>query len=213
MSTERSILPLSCLTCARQLWQQQEDKLSLAKWHPARAGTYPNRPPSPGRHRSHDPSVRGFNPKKKVGKWVGSSGRGGSSAISAMMRGENPSASRQRSIPGLRPGASIPGLPAAANASGKGRGGGKKTRSRKKKKNTDETPAAAPAPASAPAAASEAPPAAGDAAKLMKKLSKKLRQIETLKERKQKGEKMSEQQMTKMNLEPSIRKQIAELKI
>ena len=131
------------------------------------------------------------------------------------MRGENPSASRQRSIPGLRPGASIPGLPAAANA--KGKGGGKKSRSRRKKKNTNQTsaPAAVPPSSSASAAAPEPAPAASaeDVAKLIKKLNKKLRQIDTLKERKQKGEKMSDQQITKMNLEPSIRKQLAELKI
>ena len=194
----------------------------MAKWRPVCAGTYPNRPPSPGRHRSTDVSVRGFNPKKKVGKWVGSRGRGGSSTISAMMRGETPKSHGRSYVPGLRPAASIPGLPAAARAGGKGKGGGNKSRSRRRNKNKNASAAnnaqtatknaAATTPAS-PAASAPAATSAPDAGKLAKKLNKKLRQIETLKERKQKGEKMSAQQITKINLESSIRKQLSDLKL
>jgi translation initiation factor 2A len=178
------------------LFREDCEELTQVAWQYCSDISYPDRPPSPGRVRAKDISVRKLAKKTKAiskgGKYVPPGRRNRSSETSKKY--VPPGA--KRSIPGLSP--SIPGMGGSSNTNKNSR----RRRKKKKNKNNNQTESEKVTPPAAP-------PVVVDASKEKRKIEKKLREIERLKSKTE----LNEAQKKKLSLESDLLKRLEELKL
>ncbi|KAF1322201.1 Eukaryotic translation initiation factor 2a, partial [Globisporangium splendens] len=217
------------------IYQEDRTELYDMKFRPATPGYYPNRPQSP-RRKGEEAAVAVSAPapaKPQAYRPPNSTG-----ALAAMMRKEETGSKRldrnkyvapnraSSTIPGMSAAPKpIPGMSAAAAAPKK------PSKSARKKKAVEAAEAqkavqealakvnggAAPAAVSAPAAAAPSTPVAAaplteeEKQKKIKALTKKLKQIDAIKEKQAKGDTLNDDQVQKLGSEKALRDEIAQL--
>ncbi|KAG2520853.1 hypothetical protein JM16_006561 [Phytophthora kernoviae] len=209
---------------AGPIHQEERGELYDLQFRPAAPDTYPNRPQSPRRKGEEagfgSASVPKAAPKPQAYRPPNSTG-----ALAAMMRKEESGAKkldrnkyaapRGGTVPGMGAPRVIPGMGAAAAPK-------KLTKSARKKKAQEaaETKAAveealakvnvaAPTkPTPTPAPVNLSPE---EKAKKVKALLKKLKQIDSIKAKKEAGESLNEDQLQKLQSEQTLRDEVAEL--
>lgn len=210
----------------------QEDRAELydLKFRPALPEQYPNLPQSPRRKDAEDVAAAPPAPAKPQAYRPPNS----TGALAALMRREEggsrkldrnkyapprAAAAAASTIPGMAAPRAIPGMSAAPTA--------KKPSKGERKKKAIEAAAAQAAVAEAlakvsvasteskPEPAAPAAPAAPlteeEKQKKIKALNKKLKQIDTIKEKRAAGEKINEDQQQKLNSEDALREEIKQL--
>lgn len=177
------------------LFREDCEELTQVAWQYPKGITYPDRPPSPGRVRAKDISVRKLAKKAKAiskgGKYVPPSLRNRASNRSVETSKKYvPPAARTNSIPGM------------SSSSGNTK---KKKRSRKKKNTSNGENTSTSSPPVPPPAEDKVV----DKAKETRKIQKKLREIERLKSKSD----LNEAQKKKIALESSWLKRLEDLKL
>lgn len=200
------------------IYQEERGELYDLKFRPAAQDTYPNRPQSP--HRKNDPasSTMEAAPKPQAYRPPNSTG-----ALAAMMRKEEGGSRKldRNKYAAPRPiAASIPGavsrpIPGMAPAAPK-----KMSKSERKKKAIEaaEAKAAVEEALAKVATVKEVSTASEpvemtpeEKAKKVKALLKKLKQIDTIKAKKEAGDSLNDDQLQKLKTEQSLRDEVADL--
>lgn len=197
------------------LYREESEELTQVSWQSVvPITTYPNRPPSPGRTRAKDISVRKQAKKSKamskVAKYRPPGARHRGNAVSDMMNkdrlGITPSHKNNTTrTNAYRPPGASRSVPGASTTSRN-----KKSRRRRKKTASSNGSTSSP-PTTPPLPSSEVKPnkplTAAEKEKEKRKIGKKLRQIEKLKAKSE----LNEEQKKKVALEASLRKRLNDL--
>jgi len=205
------------------LLSQSVDSLYHARWVPAAPGVYPDRPQSPARVKRRKQAVKeGKTPAKavKAQRYVPPSLRNkqrGSGTIAAQLEVQRTAGTRgaaaaaQTSIAvysSARGQRVIPGLNVEPDDAPKSRSA--KNRARRKKKQQEKMEQEESKKVSnEPSRVDNQEPAVVDPAKKVKKLRKKLQQIEVLAEKKERGEFLDDDQIIKLGKRQEIEQELA----